>query len=118
MNTRPHKLEASIGGYPGPYYDVTLTDGELIYDWQDGDGRLTLQPEGRFITPTKEARAPSCLVRRTRAVSPNVGSCEVARQVAHLRQPHRPWAESRPVAWPGGCRSPGEGGRLVVRDVR
>ena len=37
MNTLPHKLEASIGGYPGPYYDVTLTDRELIYNCHDGE---------------------------------------------------------------------------------
>ena len=56
MNTRPHKLEASIGGYPGPYYDVTLTNGELIYNCHDGDGP-TLQPDGGLITPTEEAWA-------------------------------------------------------------
>ena len=56
MNTLPHKLEASIGGYPGPYYDVTLTDRELIYNCHDGDGP-TLQPDGGLITPTEEAWA-------------------------------------------------------------
>jgi hypothetical protein len=28
---RPRKLELSIGGYPGPYFDVSFRNGQLLY---------------------------------------------------------------------------------------